>query len=315
MMKCASCDIDFNDGVQCTSCLRHLDFGCASITEAGWRKLGNDRRAVWRCPKCRISSPSLTPSPSPAPAPEGTVSLDTVLSEIREIKAQLAGLPSLTRDVKCIKEELKELRTSNEFESKRLDDFSVKIAGIESRVVGLEQLQESVCSLQSDVDFIKSELSASDQRTRLNNVEIKGIPIKKDENLFTVLDKISQKVNFTFPKTQINYISRIPLFNTKDKAIVVSFLNRYVKEDFVAAARSVKTLSTLELGFEGQSNRVYVNDHLNADSKKLLNKTRALAKDREFKYVWVKHGKIHVRKQEGSAVLVISNEKDLNKLN
>lgn len=313
MMKCGSCNSDFNDGVQCASCKRDLDFGCANITEGGWRKLGADRRAAWKCPKCRISSPAPTPSPSPIPTPE-PASLETILNEIRELKVQLAGLPSLSDDIKCIKEELKELKVSCEFNGKRLDDFSVKLASVETRVASLEQLQEAVGSLQSDVDLIKSELSASDQRSRLNNVEIKGVPLKKDENLFAILEKISQKVNFTFPKTQVNYISRIPLFNTKDKSIVVSFLNRYIKEDFVAAARSFKTLSAHDIGFTGQSNRVYVNDHLNPDSKKLLNKTRTIAKEKEYKHVWVKHGKIHVRRHEGSAVFVISKERDLNKL-
>uniref|UniRef100_A0A2A4JR45 PHD-type domain-containing protein n=1 Tax=Heliothis virescens TaxID=7102 RepID=A0A2A4JR45_HELVI len=141
-MKCASCNSDFNDGVQCASCKRHLDFGCASITEGGWRKLGADRRAAWKCPRCRISSPSPTPSPSPQPTPE-PASLETILVEIRELKAQLAGLPTLSDDVRCIKEELKELKTNCEFNDVRLDDFSVKLAGIETRVTSLERLQDS----------------------------------------------------------------------------------------------------------------------------------------------------------------------------
>lgn len=314
MMKCASCNSHFNDGVQCASCKRHLDFGCASITEGGWRKLGADRRSSWKCPRCRISSPLPAPSPSPAPAPE-PASLETILIEIRDLKAQLAGLPMLSDDVKFIREELKELKTNCEFNSNRLDDFSVKLSDVETRVAGLERLQESVSSLQSEIVSIKSELSASDQRSRLNNVEIKGIPVKKDENLFVILDNICQKVNFTIPKPQINYLSRIPLFNSKDKSIVVSFLNRYVKEDFIAAARSLKTLSAQDLGFSGQTNRVYINDHLNPESKKLLNKTRTIAKEKDYRHVWVKHGKIHVRRQDGSAVIVISKDKDLNKLN
>lgn len=314
MMKCATCNADFNDGVQCTSCKRHLDFGCANITEGGWRKLGAERRSAWKCPKCRMTSPLPTPTLSPLPTPE-PASLEAILNEIRELKVQLAGLPSLSADVKFIREELKELKTSCEFNGQRLDDLSVKLSDVDTRVLGLERLQESVCGLQSEIDMLKSELSANDQRSRLNNIEIKGIPLKKDENLFNILDKISQKVNYAFPKTQINYISRIPLFNTKDKSIVVSFLNRYIKEDFVAAARSLKTLSAHDLGFSGQMNRVFVNDHLSPDSKKLLNKTRTMAKEKEYKYVWVKHGKIHVRRQEGSVVLVISKEKDLNRLN
>ncbi|XP_022831003.1 uncharacterized protein LOC111359637 [Spodoptera litura] len=312
-MKCVSCSVDFNDGVQCSSCGGHLDFACANITEVGWRKLGNDRRAAWKCPRCRIASPARTPILSPIPTPE-PASLETILSEIRELKMQLAGLPILSEDVKLMREELKDLKTSREFDGCRLDEFSAKLAGIESRVVKLENLEESLLSLQTDVDTIKSESAMSDQRSRLNNVEIKGIPQRKDENLFTILDRISQRVNFPVLQNQINFITRIPVFGGKDKPIIVSFLNRYIKEDFIAAARLLKGLSGSDLGFVGVTNRVYINDHLNSNSKKLLNRTRLMAKEKEYRHVWVKHAKIHVRKHDGSAVLIIASDGDLNRL-
>ncbi|XP_022830959.1 uncharacterized protein LOC111359599 [Spodoptera litura] len=310
MKTCALCNIGFSDGVQCAACKGYLDFGCAGISENGWRRLGSDRRSTWKCPACRISSPS----PSPALTPE-PVSIETVLHEIRDIKAQLINLPCLLESIKTMKEELNSLKVSHDFNSGQLQDFSTRLTGLETRMVTLERLQDSVQSLQSDVDTIKSEQAASDQRSRLNNIEIKGIPLRKDENLFSILDKVSDGVKFALPRTQINYISRVPTYNSREKSIIVGFLNRYVKEDFVAAARLCRDLSTRDLGFDGPSNRIFVNDHLNSGSKKLLNKTRLLAKERDFRYVWVKHSKIHVRRQDGSPVIIISSERDLNKLN
>lgn len=305
-MKCDLCDDNFNDGVQCASCKKQLDFRCASISEAGWRKLGADRRAAWKCPTCRIASPS--------PSTTEQASLQVVLDEIRDIKRQLSTLPSLKEDIHSIKDELKELRHCCEYNASLVEEFSHKIKDLESRVTGLEGLETTIHTLQRDVEGIKAEFMASDQRSRLNNVEIRGVPLSKTENLFTIVESISRKVNFSFPMTQINYISRIPMYNSKDKTIIVSFLNRYIKEDFVAAARACKTLSTLDLGFQGTSTRVYVNDHLNAHSKTLLNKTKLLAKQNSYKYVWVKHGKIHIRKNDTSKSFVITKDNDLNKL-
>ncbi|XP_037296229.1 uncharacterized protein LOC119189773 [Manduca sexta] len=305
-MKCALCNESFNDGVQCASCKKQLDFRCASISEAGWRKLGADRRAVWKCPSCRISSPSASTTEQ--------ASLQVVLNEIRDLKRQLSILPSLTENIHSIKDELKELRNCCEYNSSLVEEFSHKLKDLESRITGLEGLQATVHTLHRDVEGIRAELKANDQRSRLNNVEIKGVPLSKTENLFDIVEKISKKVNFSFPMTQINYISRIPMYKSKEKAIIVSFLNRYIKEDFVAAARVCKTLSTLDLGFNGTSSRIFVNDHLNADSKILLNKTKLLAKQNSYKYVWVKHGKIHIRKDDTSKSFVIINHNDLNKL-
>lgn len=307
-MKSAASNATFND-VQCGTCKKHFDFGCVNMTETGWKKLGPDRRALWKCATCRASSTS--PSVHPVSEP---VSNETILSEIRELKEQLAGISSLRDDVRSIKVELGELKASFDFNSAKVDEFAAKITNIESRVISLETLENKVQSLEVEIASIKLELSTNDQRSRLNNIEIKGIPLKKEENLFTILETISKKVNYPVPKNQVNYISRVPVFNSKDKSIVVSFLNRYFKEDFIAAARSLKGLSTHDLGFDGPAVKVFINDHLNPESKKLLNKTRLLAKERDFKYVWVKHGKIHVRKLDGSHVFIVARESDLNKL-
>lgn len=311
-MNCASCGDSFNDGVQCTACQSHYDFGCAQITEIGWRRLGVDRRSTWTCPACRkqtLASPQPPPSPTTDP-----ITLERVFAEICELKKQLMGLPTILNDVKVIKIELTELRHTSEFMSGRLDDFAAKIKEIDNRVTKVENLQKSVCTLESEIHHLKSQLSSTDQRSRLNNVEIKGVPIKKEENLFKIVESICKATNTTYMKTQINFLHRTPMHGTKDKAIIVSFLNRYAKDDFVAAARACKSLSASELGYTNSNQRVYVNDHLNSDSKLLLNKTKAKSKETGFKYVWVKHGKIHARKNDTCPVIIISKEQDLNKM-
>ncbi|KOB71067.1 Zinc finger DNA binding protein [Operophtera brumata] len=281
-MKCSACGGGFNDGVQCGACKKHLDFGCAQMSKTGWRKLGNERRAAWKCSACRSSSPASAPAPAGASEP---ASLEAVLKEVKDLRRQLVGLPTLIQDVKSIKDELKELKSSCDFANNRLDGFAIKIAEVENRVTSVEQLQATVVSLETDVSSLKSQLSAM----------------------------ICKATNYSFPKTQINYLHRVPLHGSKEKAIVVSFINRYVKEEFVASARACKTLSAAALGFTGTSQRVFVNDHLNAESKNLLNKTKSAAKEKNFNYVWVKYGKIHVRKNETSPAFIVYRESDLNK--
>lgn len=268
--------------------------------------MGAERRSSWKCSSCR------TKSPQPPASPE-VASLDVILGEIRDMKRQLNSLPTLVADVKTIKEDISDLKSANAFLSSKVEDQSIRLTGIESRVLEIEPLQATVDIYRNEVRTMKGQLSTSDQRSRLNNVEIKGIPIRKDENLFAIIDTISNKVNYVFSQTQINYLYRIPLHNTKEKAIVVSFLNRYIKEEFVAAARAVKNLTAADVGFRESPNRVYVNDHLNAELKSLLSKVKLTAKEKNFSYVWVKYGKIHVRKNDTSRVFVVTCESDLNK--
>lgn len=306
MKTCAACNVQFSDGVQCGSCRKHLDFGCANISESGWRKLGTTRMAQWKCPTCRSSSPAmLTPEPA---------SLETILSEIRDMKVQLQNLPTLVGDLRVIKEELAELKITWEGASGRLDDFDTRLAEVEAKASGLSNLQETVNNLQTDLARAKYELTSYEQRSRLNNVEIKGVPVRKDENLFSIIEIIGRKINYSCPKSQVNYVSRVPIFNSNEKLIIVSFLNRYVKEDFIAAARAVKDLSTSHIGFQGTSQRVYINDHLSVEYKKLLSRVKILAKEKCYEFVWVKHGKIHVLKNANSKVIIIRKETDLNKI-
>lgn len=317
-MKCALCSNDFNDGVQCAVCKNYMDFGCAQITEVGWRKLGVNKRSAWRCASCKGLSPTPSPVPqSPIASPfsgSEPATLDMVLKEIQCLKSQLAGVPTLIVDVKKIKDEVSELKASSEFNNSKIIELTEKLSSLDGRISRVEKWEVTIDSLLSQDTLFKTQLSASEQRSRLNNVEIKGVPTKKDENLFTILGSISAKVNCPFPKAQINYIYRVPVHNSKEKSIIVSFLNRYVKEEFVAAARAYKILTADEVGFEGSPQRIFVNDHLTAESKNLLTKTKVMAKEKGYNYVWVKFGKIHIRKNDTSQMHIIAKESDLNKM-
>ncbi|CAK1595945.1 unnamed protein product [Parnassius mnemosyne] len=72
--------------------------------------------------------------------------------------------------------------------------------------------------------------------------------IKRDENLFSIVENICTQVGYTIPKHQINYIARVPTHFGKDKSIIVNFINRYIKEEFVAAARAKKFMTAKDIG-------------------------------------------------------------------
>ncbi|XP_039762524.1 uncharacterized protein LOC120635578 [Pararge aegeria] len=94
---------------------------------------------------------------------------------------------------------------------------------------------------------------------------------------------------------------------------IVSFINRYLKEDFVAAGKALKTLTTSDIGIPGNT-RIFINDHLTVENKQLLSKTKLLAKEKNYRFVWVRHSKLFVRKNETSPVLSIKAEKDLTEV-
>ncbi|KAL4718904.1 hypothetical protein ACJJTC_011513, partial [Scirpophaga incertulas] len=225
---------------------RHLDFGCANIAEVGYRRLGRDRQASWRCAQCKVSGTKSIPSTpvrlavgipdnsstgspideftlaAPSGAPSRPVTLELVYQELQNIKLNLCKIPVLVSAVEAIKCELSDLKSSFDFNSARIDDF-------------------------------ENKLSKIDERPRSKNYTIT--------------------------------------------------LKKYVKEEFVSAARSKKYITLADLDLGDSSTRVFVNDHLTAENKKLLNTVKSVAKEKNFAYVWVKYSKIHVRKNDTSPVM------------
>lgn len=118
--------------------------------------------------------------------------------------------------------------------------------------------------MKQTISQLREQIDEQDQWQRLNNTEIKGVPMKNNENLFEILAKIGQKIMFPITKNNINFVVGIqPGYPTENrmKPIIVSFINRYFKEDFIAAGKAAKSLSSSDIGFSG-SNRIYINDHL-----------------------------------------------------
>lgn len=325
MFKCTRCQEEFRDGAQCSVCSGQFDFACAGVTENGYRRLG-DRKSTWRCTSCKSSR---TGSPLPPPASYSTekspvpADMEAVLAELKRLSLAVAVLPGLNESVKSIKAELTELKSIKPeiAEIKKSIDFvDCRIGALSDKILEMEKDIQSLQKTKNDVEYLKlrlenmeSHLKENEQRSRLNNIEIKGVPVSSSENLFDIFSKIGSQIKCSVPKEQINYIARIPMRNDKvNKTIVVSVHSRYLKDDFVAMAKKC-TITPADLGLKG-GNRIYVNDHLTLENKILLNKTKTLAKERGFAFTWVKACKICIRKTPTSPVVVIRTEADLQKL-
>ncbi|CAH4028304.1 unnamed protein product [Pieris brassicae] len=58
----------------------------------------------------------------------------------------------------------------------------------------------------------------------------------------------------------------------------------------------------------------YPPKHLTTRDNILLNKTKLLAKEMDWRYVWIKHCKIQARRSDSSPVFIIKSAKDLQKI-
>lgn len=333
MFNCKSCKVEFRDGAQCTLCQGQYDFPCAGISETGFR----NRRNTWKCISCKqlgaanpLNIPSVKTNPTRSPSP---VSLESIALDIKSLSSQISSLPNLIASVKAIqadvadlktmkadiaelkliKPEVADMKSSIEFVQLSVETLTGRISEVSLEVQELHKTKEQVNILQQRFEQFEGSMREYEQRSRMNNIEIKGIPLSPSENLFDIVAKVGNLTGCIIPKEQISYVARIPMRNDKiNKTIIISVLNRYLKEDFVAAAKKRKIVPA-DLGLRGDL-RIYVNDHLTLENKMLLNKAKNVAKERGFSFIWVRGCKIFARKNPTSHVVTIKSELDLKKL-
>ncbi|KAL0849998.1 hypothetical protein ABMA28_011909 [Loxostege sticticalis] len=323
MFTCPLCNDNFSDGVKCFKCTVIYCFSCANITEVNYRKLGPARQAAVQCTSCKANQSQVEAVSSPGPQSSSSgATLDQVLQELRSgidgINARLEQLPFIKNDIKNVKENLHNLETSIAGIKTVVEENTVKLADFEERIYTLEnkpQPNSEYPQLQDEITKLTNELTAKDQMLRLNNIEIKGIPVKKNENLYEVVCKIGDLLGQHIDKTDINFVTRARSTTQASKPIIVGFLVRYKKQDFVASARLRKPgLTAQDLGFTGDMNKIYINDHLTKHNKQLLSKAKTLAREHNFNYVWVQNSRILTRKSETSPIIPINSESDLQKI-
>ena len=88
---------------------------------------------------------------------------------------------------------------------------------------------------------------------------------------------------------------------------------RDVKDNFYRARKQLKDLTTQDLGYP-EKNKIYLAESLTERNRMLLKDCLKAKKDKEFKFIWTLNGKIFMRKDKDSAVHLIANKEDLQKM-
>lgn len=306
---CPKCDSTVSDGAKCTSCFCLFHFVCGGTTEAKFRKLAQDKKDSWKCFSCKGKV-------------EDSVSSHHESSLIAEILATVKRTEQNVKSMKAEMNDLKvEIRDNNkaiEFCNGQITDMSEKMKTFESKIKKIDSHDDEIIILRNQIYSLKTNIEDQEQRARLSNVEIRNIPFIKNENLYTILQKISNSIDYNWENTDIEFISRISATKPNDakiKPIVMKFYNKVKKDSFLSAFKKLKGITTKDVGIAGEPHKIFASDHLTKNNKALLKKTKTVAKEKGFQFVWVSDCKILVRRNnETASVIRIQNDEDLKKM-
>jgi len=157
------------------------------------------------------------------------------------------------------------------------------------------------------------------QYTRNRNAEIINILEKSgaetEEDLLEVLDKIAKAGDIPFHKQEVDVIHRLPSSNkNKPRKIVVQFKNRTARNQFLQNKKHGVTVNMIDSESQNTS-KIYLNEHLTAATKHLLWRAQQEAKAKGYSAVWVRDGKIFMKKELADRrSMRIRNEGDLESL-
>lgn len=194
-----------------------------------------------------------------------------------------------------------------------LHSVNTKIASFESEKSGI----------QSEMRDLKRRLISLEKFSRSRNVELQMLPEKPNENLAAIVKKICQIIKAPISDGDICAVHRtakIDPSTQRPRNVLITLPSERHRDHLLSSYKrfnkSLKSdhLNTSYLDIAGEKHNIYMVEHLAPECKSLHAADRRVAKERQYNYVWIKFGRVYVRKNESSPAIVIKDLACLDKL-
>lgn len=208
----------------------------------------------------------------------------TLQNEVDSVKNMLTGIQET---IDCLIDENHELKNEN--------------AILENRIRKLENYNDEIL-----------------QRSMECDLEICGVPEAENENLDEVIQTMMTSLKLEANPGYINDVYRKKIKNKNSGMpgpIIIKFNRKSYRDALLAEKKIKKKLdSSLIFPDAGQENirPIYINECITNFRKLIHKNARELMKKDIFKFVWIKDGKILVRKSAESNIINIRSIDDLN---
>lgn len=187
----------------------------------------------------------------------------------------------------------------------------------------IKTLENQIVTLQIEQRSLSSRISSMERMTRSQNIEIQAVPESKNENPIGLFNNLCKILKLDISPDQIHSCRRVAKLNStsdRPRNLLVTLVNPGLRDSVLSACyRYNKTnkgdlLNSSHLGLACNKQRIYVTEHLSPECKALHAAARKAAKEKGFKYVWVKYGRVYMRKNDGANCVLVKNLETLNNL-
>ncbi|CAK1591161.1 unnamed protein product [Parnassius mnemosyne] len=251
----------------------------------------------------------------------------TIRSEIKSSMGnflnQAIEESSIKMDLRTIKEELsslKDIKSGLEFLSAEYDRMKKELKTSEEHI---KSLSAENSNLHTKVNELSNRLVLLEQYSRETNIEVNGVPESKTENLINVAKQICNTVSISTDLIESATCTRVRKMNDSNKrprAIIIKLPSVKTRDEILAAVtqfnkkNASNKLNTGHLGYIENKSPIFVSEHLAPYFKALHARTRQVAREKQYDFVWIRNGRIFVRKNDQSPAKQIKCYDNLNRL-
>ena len=315
---CAKCRSSFKKAqppVLCELCKCSYHQQCASLSEDDVHAL-KELQSSWTCPTCVNSARALRDDSTPV-RPKSAVSTKEDLNKVEgHILAELlARMKQLQADNCDLKTTIAAWKVSLDDHAKLIEKVNVSISNLGDRL-------DAVCSENKRVNErltkLEQYVNETEQKSLKNVIEIHGIP-KCDGEVEEVVCKVTRALGIDISVMDIDYCfqpkSRANNGVIKPAPVIARFMRSSVADRIVSARRVKRYFTTKDIDMNEVPNQpIFVNESLTQTNRNLYAKAKNLKRSGKLKYLWVRGGKIFVRKTDGSERIVIRSDDDIDNL-
>lgn len=312
-MKCKACSdvIHTEDLLSCTGlCDGNFHFTCCGFTDKTFRKYTADKKKKWTCREC-------SQLPSDASNKPKDVEIVKPETSINEHHPEIITLIEKQNNElkKFVSEKLDDFKDTLDFNNTVIQDLKRAVTKLEDANKNLQsenkRITEENVLIKKEIKDLKLSVIELKQYSRRANLEISDIPESENEDIEQILSKIGELANCDLINNKV-IAHRVPSFNKeRPKPIIVQFKSKPVKDQIQKKLKERK-ITTSEISPRFTDMPIYFNEHLTPELKKIFYLSRNFKKVNNFKFCWVRDGKIYLRKHETSKIYRIQAEEDLN---
>lgn len=211
---------------------------------------------------------------------------DSIVKQAEIIQSMEASLETLSSKYDDIVHSLEGQKAEIKDISKKTHDLGMKVADQSARI-----------------SFLENEVDRLEQYSRKYNVEIHGIKESDGEDLRSVLSSLANKLKLPVPRPEeIEAVHRVKARPHAIAPILVRFTSLDTRDKWLEQRTFLR------------GEKIFVNENLTARTKHLYWLTKNRATANQYRFVWVRNGKIYAKKEEGMSLIRIKREADLSKI-